>query len=387
MKKILLNWLPPAQLNSPSPSFSVLKGYLEQGGYMVDIRYWNIDLDAYLKDFFVYGGETYEHQRGNSSIQQLLPLLAYLAIQNKDESLIGKIRNYVLSLKPQLNDKTNNFFNNYLKKFYDNLNFIIDKTLSNIILTNYLYLGFSSQYYQWIAANIIIERIKLISPNSVVVIGGCGSKQEAYALANNFKHFNFISWGEGEFLLLELTRYLDTTYHSEVNLTDIPNIVFRNGDQLVVSQISNVFVDINQSTYDYSDYFSQIKHSSIAQKIKVKLPFEKSRGCHWRKCHFCSLNTGYKFRSKSSEKAIDEIKDSITKYNTNEYFFVDNDVVANDIPGFEDFLDMLIEFRTTLHNDFKISMAEIITDGINSTIIKKMSLAGFEKIQIGYESP
>lgn len=37
MKKIILNWMPPAMINMPSPSMSVLKKYLTENGYDVTI--------------------------------------------------------------------------------------------------------------------------------------------------------------------------------------------------------------------------------------------------------------------------------------------------------------------------------------------------------------
>lgn len=51
MKKIILNWMPPAMINVPSPSMSVLKKYLTVNGYDVTIIYWNIKLLKLQQDF------------------------------------------------------------------------------------------------------------------------------------------------------------------------------------------------------------------------------------------------------------------------------------------------------------------------------------------------
>lgn len=42
MKTILINWLPPSLVNIASPSASVLKGFLQQEGYEVHVKYWNL---------------------------------------------------------------------------------------------------------------------------------------------------------------------------------------------------------------------------------------------------------------------------------------------------------------------------------------------------------
>ncbi|MCC8134867.1 MAG: hypothetical protein LIP04_15765, partial [Tannerellaceae bacterium] len=52
---------------------------------------------------------------------------------------------------------------------------------------------------------------------------------------------------------------------------------------------------------------------------------------------------------------------------------------------FDKLLNLLIQL-TEKYPDFKIMLAEIITKDITFDFIKKMSLAGFVHIQIGYES-
>ena len=41
-KKIVLNWLPPASTDMPSPAMTVLKGALQKAGFNCKILYWNI---------------------------------------------------------------------------------------------------------------------------------------------------------------------------------------------------------------------------------------------------------------------------------------------------------------------------------------------------------
>lgn len=43
-KKILLNWMPPAMVQMPSPAMSVLKSYLVNRGFDVGIIYWNLKM-------------------------------------------------------------------------------------------------------------------------------------------------------------------------------------------------------------------------------------------------------------------------------------------------------------------------------------------------------
>lgn len=52
MGKVLLNWLPPSMPEWPSPSMSILKSYLQNCQYDVEIKYWNILFDTLVNEFW-----------------------------------------------------------------------------------------------------------------------------------------------------------------------------------------------------------------------------------------------------------------------------------------------------------------------------------------------
>lgn len=379
MKTILLNWLPPALETIASPSASVLKGYLQSYGYEVHVKYWNLIFNPLLKDFLNLGDKINE-----SETFRFLPFMSYLAVHYQDTRLKERIKYYILSLKPQFNSKSDAYIDTYLLENYEKINALIDREIKRLPLDRYLYVGFSTQFNQWIIATILIARIRKIYPRTVFVAGGCGTRQEAQALLRNFDAFQYASWGEGEYSLLQLTRYLDRSDAAPVRLEEIPHLVYREDAQLMTSTQSNVYVDLNQSLYDCTDYFQQLKQTALT--IDPRFPLEKGRGCHWRKCRFCFLNSGYKFRTKKAEKVLEEMKGAMRAYRVNRFFFLDNDLIADAPEEFDKFLDLLIAFRAD-SPPFKITMAEIVTKGITEACIRKMALAGFAKIQIGYESP
>lgn len=83
---------------------------------------------------------------------------------------------------------------------------------------------------------------------------------------------------------------------------------------------------------------------------------------------------------------ITDIKCIINEYKAFSFHFLDNDVIGKDLDTFDKLLNMLIELKNE-YPKFHIILAEIITKDINAGIIKKMALAGFTHVQIGYESP
>lgn len=379
MKKILLNWLPPAMVNFASPAMSVLKGYLRKNGYQVDVKYWNIALNNKIEEFF-----NFQKMGQDVDIYKFLPVLTYLSVENDDRKLQERLRYTILMLKPQLNSKPKNFIDDYIHRYHCEINELIDNQIDSCDTEDYLYMGFSTQFSQWIFADIIIRRILSKHPKVVLISGGSGTEKQAQAMLRNFPYYSYAFWGESEHSLLQLTRYLDDSYHEHINLVDIPNIAYFKDGTIQSNRKPTVYIKLEDLEYDFQDFVEQYRQSK--SHISPSLPLEKVRGCHWRKCHFCYLNSGYKFRVKSSDRIIQEIVDHVARYRINNFSFVDNDIIGRDMTEFNLFLDRLIQLRSD-NQVINIDMAEVVTKDITAKVIEKMSLAGFKYIQMGYESP
>lgn len=66
---------------------------------------------------------------------------------------------------------------------------------------------------------------------------------------------------------------------------------------------------------DYSDHHESFRRLDFHPSLKPVIFLETSRGCYWRKCHFCSLNEDrLKYRVKQEDKAIEEINRYFKKY-------------------------------------------------------------------------
>lgn len=375
-KKILFGWLPPAMENSPAPSLSVLKPVLNQLNYDVTIKYWNIALNPLIKSFFNLEDAIYE-----TELHKLMPFLLNSAIKEKDSEVINKIKYYIYSQKPQLHHKGNEYMDSYLRSFNDKLEEWIDNEIKHTKFDDYLLIGFSAHFYQWLVANLFIEKIKSAFPNTTILIGGFGTKEEATTFLQNFPNVNYASWGEGEYALQQLVLYLDK---ENIPISSIPNTAYRIDTEIKTNPIRNTYRELNQLSMDFSDYFNTVENHIIDQNIV--LPIEGGRGCSWKRCKFCFLNSGYKYRTKSNKHILAEIKKQTSKHNINRIMFLDNDIIGADINNFLNLLDLLIEYRKE-NNDFSILLAEIVTKNIPFNVIKKMALAGFESVQIGYESP
>ena len=220
MKKIILNWLPPSMTIMPSPPMSVLKAYLSAQGYNVSIIYWNIILKKLEKEF-IWG--TYTNNK-TIEFQDLLLLNNYLAIKHNDKEAYSRVKSALIAIKPQYLSLGSFNFDHHMSNYAEKLENLIDQELAKFDFNDILYWGFSVNLYQWIYSSIFAKKIKLIAPQSLIVIGGIGTKDSAIAFLDNFPQFDMALWGEGENSLNLLTKYL----FGEINSIDIvPNIAFR----------------------------------------------------------------------------------------------------------------------------------------------------------------
>ena len=376
--KILLNWFPPAMTRIPSPAMSILKSNFVAHGYDVDICYWNLIFRELLLKFSGTdpGNEVTE-------IETLLPFLYILSCQYQDEISKAKIENCYHALHPA-------YFNidkeqSYPQELTKTAQFITNQMRASLELirekNSYGLIGMSVKLLQMIPANVYASICRSLNPNLPMLIGGFSTQQEAIAYLENFPMFDYAIWGEGEYPTVQLVNYLD----GKVNIEDVPNLAYKNEQGKVVYTSHNRnYLDLNTLCPDYTEYFEYIQKLHIGN-IHTMVPIESSRGCHWNRCHFCFLTDGYRNRSKDTDKIVSEINVSRLKYHCSNFIFLDNDIIFNDIALFKKLLDKFIQIKEKDEN-FGIWNGEVVTKGLTASIIKRMALAGFRSIQIGYEA-
>lgn len=374
-KQIILNWLPPGKAYLPSPAMTVLKGSLEKAGYSCKIIYWNIILDD-LMSKYLFNIDT----DSVNEVDLLSIFYAYLSIIKKDNRTLMKQEILLNAIKPQYSSVNFNI-TNHIQNCVNELQKKIETILKENDVENCLFFGMPMHLFQWIPASVIGTILKSISPKTFIAIGGIGNPDLAYAFLDNFQFYNAAIWGEGEVSIVKLARNLQF----DNDLYEIPHIYYRNTSGKIIRGKGTLekYPSLEECfSSNYSDFFHYYK----GERDKISLPIEKSRGCHWNKCKFCFLNQGYRYRIKNYINLSKEIKELIEKYKIYSFSFLDNDVIGKDLNKFDLLLDELIKIKEQ-YPKFEIQLAEIISRNISKKYIKKMHLAGFVHVQIGYESP
>ena len=373
--EIILNCFPPAYTMKPSPALSILKSFITFHGYRVDVKYWNCVFESYRIGFIEGNTNNFDEYHAN-----LLPFINYLWVQNGKKLNNSNIKNLLLAINPSWYNLGTDYVEKKMMQYANDLEQIITTEILKANLETYQIFGVTAKFNQWICGGIVAQKVKKLFPEIKIVVGGFGTYNEALAMMNNFDYYDYAIWGEGEYPLLHLCEAIDSSSYSET-----PCLIYRDKDSIPQISMSKKkqYFDFNSGIFpDYSDFFTQ-KQNNMGS---IRLPFELSRGCHWNKCRFCYESEGYKYRTKSNENKIKELKHQIEKYNILKFSSVGNDDLGNNIDMFEDFLDDLIKLKQE-YPEFSIDTLEIITKNITSTIIKKMALGGVRYVQIGYESP
>lgn len=199
-----------------------------------------------------------------------------------------------------------------LTKFYEP---IINKIIEN----NYTYIGFSTNHQEQTASAIFISKmLRKAGFKGYINFGGTDLEENKEILKNNPSFFrnitNSIMLGAGEKPTKELFEYIT----EKRKIEDITNIIYLNNEgEIVENNIKNQYIT-EFITPSYNGY--DLKEYTLPE---IVLPIRTSTGCYWGKCTFCDYNTLTKYKSRTVDDVINEIKTIINKYNVNNFYFVD----------------------------------------------------------------
>lgn len=376
--KIIMNYMPPAIPLGPSLAFSILKSFIVHNGYNCRVIYWN----RLIYDLIVSRFIDFEFAKGiaDMDISFLTPFLYDLSVKYNDSVVQERILSSRRAVSPKYETKRKSY-SELLNSINEAISIFIDTQLEKIEANSVLLFGFSAKFYQWIPGMLLSEKYKSKFPGIKIVIGGFLDKISAVNILRTCPGFDFAIWGEGEYPLLELSNHLKA---GDMDWESVPRLAYRDRDNVKTTKTQSKYLSLQDYIQpDFTDFIEMPESNSILSYCSFSI--ESSRSCHWNRCKFCYLNRGYKYRLRSCESVLQEIESLFEKYRITNFQFADCDIVGGDIGRLEKFLNMLI--GSSVKNFAKYSFnAEMNHYGLNSRIIEKLSVAGFNIVQIGYEA-
>jgi hypothetical protein len=183
--------------------------------------------------------------------------------------------------------------------------------------------GFSVLTNSQINFSLAIAKIVKDNFDIPVILGGPSLYNlDLNELMNTFDFIDFIVVKEGEEALSRLTKALE----GREDFHDVPNLIWREGETIMVNKERMITNLDDLPTPDFSDF--QLNEYFFPELI---LPVSSARDCPWNLCKFCQLNAQYggKYRQRSIENVVNDIRVLKEKHNVNNFFFTDSEITAS----------------------------------------------------------
>lgn len=228
----------------------------------------------------------------------------------------------------------------------------------------------------------VCSAVNEVSKDILTVIGGLHPTFFTEESLKN-KGIDFVIMGEGEYRLLKIIQNLN----KKIGFEDIDGLAYRKDDSIIIQKQTSYIQDLDELPFPAWHLLNLEKYFKINMPInpfpKGKRPLQilTSRGCPI-KCVFCaSCNFwGTKYRMRSAENVLAEIKHIKEKYDIDEIQFTDDNLTLNK--------DRTIKILEGL-NELKIYWsvpAGLYVKSLNEDIIKLMKESGCYQITVAVES-
>ena len=363
MSRVLIVNMPFSNLRWPNLGPSLLKAALARRGIGCDIAYLNFDfaerlgLDDYywIADYFAFvlGGE---RLFAKDYFQGGLP---------DDERYF---RDVLLVADPGISPQDRRDFEaaeRHVEPF-------LDACLAQIDWSAYRIVGFAASFQQTMPSMCLARRIKAVRPEIQIVFGGAACEGPmGVELLRQFPEIDYIFLGEADHAFPAVVEQILAGRPVDLppGVVDRPSLSLweragvradaptqlcvrpgspdasarrgspdpasphpnplPKGEGTPADPCSSLVHNLDELPYpDFDDYFDRWRTSPLRSQIEPLLFFETSRGCWWGQkhhCVFCGLNgSSLAFRSKSPQRAVDELRWLVERYGVRRGCSADN---------------------------------------------------------------
>jgi ribosomal peptide maturation radical SAM protein 1 len=235
--------------------------------------------------------------------------------------------------------------------------------------------GFTNVFVQQTAALALARRIREEMPETFLLFGGANCEGVmGREILRQFPFVDAVVSGEGDRIFPQLVERILAG-----EPLDLPGVHTR--DTPGEGNAPTV-LDMDSLPYPaYDDFFAQWEASETSRRMTPLVLAETSRGCWWgaaHHCTFCGLNgSTMAFRSKSPERALDELRHLADRYPDRFILVVDNIL---DFRYFETLIPRLAG------SPLKLDLFYALKANLRKDQLRALRDAGISKIQPGIES-
>ena len=232
-------------------------------------------------------------------------------------------------------------------------------------------------------AHLVYKCAKEVDPKIVTIAGGAHPTVMPEKTLED-KNVDFVVIGEGEKSILDIIGYLNGDFYPE----QFDGVGYRKNEDVIIRPKTKYIENMDELTFPDWDAIKVDKYfgveSSHGQRHKRKfMPIITSRGCT-AKCTFCTAHCvwGYKYRKRSVENVIKEMKYLKEKYGIEEIMFEDDNVTLDPVRAKSLFRRMIDE-KLGFIWDTPNGVAAWTLDG---EILELMKASGCIRLNLAIES-
>ena len=232
-------------------------------------------------------------------------------------------------------------------------------------------------------AHKIYELAKKVDRNILTIAGGAHATVLPELVLSD-DNVDYVVIGEGEDTIIDLIAVIE----SRKDVSKLDGIAYRDGDKITIIPKTRFIRDLDRIPFparhllNMEKYFGLRASHGARRKDKFS-PIITSRGCPAR-CTFCSAYRvwGKRYRFRSPENVIEEMKQIKRKYGIEELMFEDDNLTANPERA-EKIFDLMIREKLNFAWDTPNGIAVF---ALNERLIDKMKESGCYKINLALES-
>lgn len=380
----LLVSMPFGPIYMPSIALGILQAVADQHGYSVRSYYANLEFAKWITP------ELYTRITGNPVTHMTGEWIFSHGVFPNNEELRERYISEVLWGEPG-SDKAalhHLYPDSYVAQLFqvsDLVESFLDSCLRRVLSIDPRIVGFTSVFEQNLASLALAKRIKEARPDITIIMGGANCEGAmGQEILQQFGYIDAVVSGEGESSFLEILNDVSDDGPTLGSTSVYWRENLRRGSAAKKTGVTlprkfAALDDLPRPTYE--DYFNQVEQLDLPREVVTAIPFETSRGCWWGEkhhCTFCGLNGGsLAYRSKTAERALDELVHLSSTYPALPFSVVDNIL---DYRYFNEFLPRLGDMELNLDIFYEVKA------NIRKDQLAVMRRAGIKEIQPGIES-
>jgi len=238
-------------------------------------------------------------------------------------------------------------------------------------------IGFYAMTWTFRQANVLAKKIKELLPQAKFVVGGPNLTCLPYqSMQDSIFDFGVIS--EGENTIIEL---IDALNKKKEDFSQIKGLIYKKKRDIIINALRSLIEELDSLPFPARHLMPIKNYYDISARNKHFATLIATRGCPFE-CTFCDRKNrmGRRWRVRSPQNIIDEIKKIKSKYNIKEYMFFDDNFVVDQ----EWIKELCLKIIGQKLNIIWECRARV--DMINRIILKNMKDAGCYRIRFGFES-